>query len=92
MEPEKENLREFRYADLRKATKNFTQYLVKKSNDTSIAQTFYGYVNETTFAPSRTGIAVSVMECYQDNTKDLQDWKVSKICLVILYLVRTYDQ
>ncbi|XP_010491861.1 PREDICTED: putative inactive serine/threonine-protein kinase At5g11400 isoform X1 [Camelina sativa] len=47
-----------------------------ESNDGGGFRTIYqGYINETTFAPSRTGIAVSVMECYQDDTRDIQDWK-----------------
>ncbi|XP_010453186.1 PREDICTED: putative inactive serine/threonine-protein kinase At5g11400 isoform X2 [Camelina sativa] len=74
--PEKESLREFSFAKLSKATKKFKQYMYVESNDGGGFRTIYqGYINETTFAPSRTGIAVSVMECYQDNTRDIQDWK-----------------
>lgn len=80
MEPVKENLKEFRFAELNKATKRFRKYMVIKGNDNGFTRTFYeGCINETTFAPSRTGITVSVMECYQDNSQTLQDWKVTKI-------------
>ncbi|CAL9229948.1 unnamed protein product [Arabidopsis halleri] len=75
-ESENEYLREFSFAKLSKATKKFRQYMVIKGNDNGCTRTFYqGYINETTFAPSRTGIAVSVLECYQDNSQTLQDWK-----------------
>ncbi|XP_010419708.1 PREDICTED: putative inactive serine/threonine-protein kinase At5g11400 isoform X2 [Camelina sativa] len=74
---EKENLRELSFAKLSKATKKFRQYKIIKGNDNGCCiRTFYqGYINETTFAPSKTGIAVSVMECYQDSSQTLQDWK-----------------
>jgi serine/threonine protein kinase len=76
VEPVKENLKEFRFAELNKATKRFRKYMVIKGNDNGFTRTFYeGCINETTFAPSRTGITVSVMECYQDNSQTLQDWK-----------------
>ncbi|XP_010491863.1 PREDICTED: putative inactive serine/threonine-protein kinase At5g11400 [Camelina sativa] len=77
VESEKENLREFSFAKLSNATKKFRQYKIIKGNDNGCCiRTFYhGYINETTFAPSKTGIAVSVMECYQDSSQTLQDWK-----------------
>ncbi|XP_019083766.1 PREDICTED: putative inactive serine/threonine-protein kinase At5g11400 isoform X2 [Camelina sativa] len=76
VESEKESLREFSFAKMSKATKKFKEYMCVESNDGGGFRTIYqGYINETTFAPSRTGIAVSVMECYQDDTRDIQDWK-----------------
>ncbi|EOA21077.1 hypothetical protein CARUB_v10001415mg [Capsella rubella] len=76
VESETENLREFSFAKLSKATKKFRQYIYIESNDGGgYRQIYQGYINETTFAPSRTGIAVSVMECYQNSSQNLQDWK-----------------
>ncbi|CAH2073057.1 unnamed protein product [Thlaspi arvense] len=70
-----ENLRVFSFAELSKSTKKFKQYMVINSDSNGFDRTFYkGYINETTFAPSRTGIAVSVMECSQDNSQALQEW------------------
>ncbi|CAH8270778.1 unnamed protein product [Arabidopsis lyrata] len=75
VEPENENLRVFRFADLKKATKKFRQDRVVECEDGSVRKFYKGYIDETTFAPSRrtgTGIAVSVMEC--DSSRSLQDW------------------
>lgn len=81
MEPEEENLRVFSFAELNKATKKFTQYMVINGDPRGFSRTFYkGYINETTFSPSRTetGIAVSVMECHQADSQALEEWKVTK--------------
>ncbi|KAG7550300.1 Protein kinase-like domain superfamily [Arabidopsis thaliana x Arabidopsis arenosa] len=69
-----ENLRVFRFADLKKATKKFRQDRVVECEDGSVRKFYKGYIDETTFAPSRngTGVAVSVMEC--DSSRSLQDW------------------
>ncbi|VVB14074.1 unnamed protein product [Arabis nemorensis] len=72
---ENENLRVFSFKELKKATKNFRQDRVVI--DGGSVRTFYkGYINETTFAPSRseTEIAVSVFECPQDSSQALQEW------------------
>jgi len=65
---------------LKKATKKFRQDRVVECEDYSVRKFYKGYIDETTFAPSRagTGIAVSVMEC--DSSRSLQDWMVSKVC------------
>ncbi|KAL9810023.1 putative inactive serine/threonine-protein kinaseRLK-Pelle-RLCK-VIIa-2 family [Arabidopsis thaliana] len=59
---------------LKKATKKFRQDRVVECEDYSVRKFYKGYIDETTFAPSRagTGIAVSVMEC--DSSRSLQDW------------------
>ncbi|KAG7550301.1 Protein kinase-like domain superfamily [Arabidopsis thaliana x Arabidopsis arenosa] len=74
-ELENEYLREFSFAKLSKATKKFRQFRMITDDNGCILTFYQGYINETTFAPSRTGIAVSVLECYQDNSQTLQDWK-----------------
>ncbi|KAL1202241.1 Inactive serine/threonine-protein kinase BKN2 [Cardamine amara subsp. amara] len=77
VEPENTNLRVFSFAELNKATKKFRQYMVINGNNGSLRTFYKGFINDTTFAPSRneTGIAVSVMECLQLNSQDLQEWK-----------------
>ncbi|KFK25407.1 hypothetical protein AALP_AA8G110500 [Arabis alpina] len=78
VEQEKENLKVFSFAELKKATKKFKEYMTTNGDDNRFAQTFYkGYINETTFAPSRTetGIAVFVVECLQDSSQAQQEWK-----------------
>uniref|UniRef100_A0A1J3GSQ8 Putative inactive serine/threonine-protein kinase n=1 Tax=Noccaea caerulescens TaxID=107243 RepID=A0A1J3GSQ8_NOCCA len=78
VEPEEENLRVFSFAELNKATKKFTQYMVINGDPRGFSRTFYkGNINETRFSPSRTetGIAVSVMECHQAGSEALEEWK-----------------
>ncbi|XP_010491869.1 PREDICTED: putative inactive serine/threonine-protein kinase At5g11400 isoform X2 [Camelina sativa] len=74
VEAQNEDLRVFRFTDLKKATKNFRQDRVETCEDGSVRKYYRGYVHKTTFAPSRNGkgIAVSVMEC--DSVCPLQDW------------------
>ncbi|VVB14118.1 unnamed protein product [Arabis nemorensis] len=79
VEQEKENLKVFSFAELKKATKKFKEYTAKINGyESAYIRTYKGYINETTFSPSRaeTGIAVSVMECVQYNSSQaLQEWK-----------------
>lgn len=78
---ENENLRVFSFKELKKATKNFKKDRVVNGVDGSVRTFYKGYIDETTFAPSRnkTSIAVSVVECLQDSSEALQEWKVSQV-------------
>lgn len=84
MEAGNESMRAFSYKELKKATKNFRQDRVVIGDGGSVRTFYKGYINETTFAPSRTEteIAVSVFECPKDSSQALQEWMVSKICLI----------
>ncbi|XP_019083771.1 PREDICTED: putative inactive serine/threonine-protein kinase At5g11400 isoform X2 [Camelina sativa] len=76
VEAQNENLKVFRFTDLKKVTKNFKKDRVVECENGSVRNFYKGYIDETTFAPSRTetGIAVSVMELECDRSCSLQDW------------------
>ncbi|XP_019097800.1 PREDICTED: putative inactive serine/threonine-protein kinase At5g11400 [Camelina sativa] len=76
VEAQNENMRVFRFTDLKKLTKNFRQDRVVECENGSVRKFYKGYIDETTFAPSRTetGIAVSVMKLGCDRSCSLQEW------------------
>ncbi|VVB14117.1 unnamed protein product [Arabis nemorensis] len=76
VEAENENLRVFSLKELKKATKKFKQERVVIEDNDSVRTFYKGYINETTFAPSRTetGIAVSVMRYLQYRSPTLKEW------------------
>ncbi|KFK25406.1 hypothetical protein AALP_AA8G110400 [Arabis alpina] len=70
---ENENLRVFSFKELNKATKKFKQERVVEADNGSVQRFYKGYINETTFAPSRTK-TVSVVEYYQYHSPTLKEW------------------
>ncbi|KAG7554909.1 Serine-threonine/tyrosine-protein kinase catalytic domain [Arabidopsis suecica] len=73
-----ENLRVFSFKEWMKATKKYRQDRVELCDNPYIRfRTFYkGYIDNTTFAPSRTktGTPVSVVEYLHKSSQALQEW------------------
>lgn len=70
------NLKEFTFADLKSATKNFKP-------DTLLGQggfgkVYKGWIDEKTFAPSKTGIGmvVAIKKLNSESMQGLQEWQV----------------
>ncbi|CAG7879155.1 hypothetical protein HID58_008483 [Brassica napus] len=82
-ELENENLRVFSSKEVKKLTKKFGHNRLVVDNN-GFGRLFYqGYVNETTFSPSKngTGLAVSVMHCVLHSSEELEEWKAEIRCL-----------
>ncbi|KAF3506533.1 hypothetical protein F2Q69_00000445, partial [Brassica cretica] len=74
---ENENLRVFSSKEVKKLTKKLGHNRLVADNN-GFGRLFYqGYVNETTFFPSKngTGLAVSVMHCVLHSSEELEEWK-----------------
>lgn len=92
IELENENLRVFSSKEVKKLTKKFGHNRLVVDNN-GFGRLFYqGYVNETTFSPSKngTGLAVSVMHCVLHSSEELEEWKVTKICPYLCNFIYTY--
>ncbi|AED91667.1 unnamed protein product [Arabidopsis thaliana] len=76
VEAQSENLRVFSFKEWMKATKKSRQDRVVIRDDHYIRSFYKGYIDNTTFAPSRTktGTPVSVVEYLHGSSQALQEW------------------
>ncbi|EOA23061.1 hypothetical protein CARUB_v10003831mg [Capsella rubella] len=74
VEAKNENLWVFRFADLKKATKKFRQDRIIECEDGSVRKFYKGYIDETTFSPSRTGTGITVSVMEYDSSCSIHDW------------------
>lgn len=72
------NLKMFTLAELKSATRNFRPDTVL--GEGGFGRVFKGWVDETTYAPSKVGIgiAVAVKKSSPDSPQGLQEWQVIK--------------
>ncbi|XP_010419695.1 PREDICTED: putative inactive serine/threonine-protein kinase At5g11400 isoform X2 [Camelina sativa] len=75
-EAQNEDMKDFSFSEWMKAMEKFRQDRVKICENSCIRAFYKGYIDETTFAPSRTktGTPVSVIECVHSTSQALQEW------------------
>ncbi|XP_019090646.1 PREDICTED: putative inactive serine/threonine-protein kinase At5g11400 [Camelina sativa] len=76
VEAQNENMRVFSFSEWMKAMKKFRQDRVEICENHCLRAFYKGYIDDTTFAPSRTktGTPVSVIECLHSSSQALQEW------------------
>jgi hypothetical protein len=87
------NLKIFRLAELKCATRNFRPDTVL--GEGGFGRVFKGWLDETTYAPSKVGvgIAVAVKKSNPDSTQGLKEWVVCMIhvCLCSYSTSTSYE-
>ncbi|XP_019097995.1 PREDICTED: LOW QUALITY PROTEIN: putative inactive serine/threonine-protein kinase At5g11400 [Camelina sativa] len=75
-EAQNENMRVFSFSEWMKAMEKFRQDRVEICEKHCLRAFYKGYIDDTTFAPSRTktGTPVSVIECLHSSSQALQKW------------------
>ncbi|CAO2833725.1 unnamed protein product [Amaranthus hypochondriacus] len=69
------NPKEYKYADLKSATKNFkSEYMIGEGG---FGKVYKGWIDEKTLAPSKPdlGITVAVKRCSANSAQGLKEWK-----------------
>lgn len=67
------SLKVFKFVDLKKATRNFSQHFLLGRG--GLGEVFLGWVDKNTLAPSREGVGIAV--AVKRYSEDLPEWEVS---------------